>query len=208
MLKLTRREALLSSSAALVALPWEARADQGAAVKPYADTTAADTWMAQWDPQARDIKGALILRRFADPMYVVASPIEWGPTPDRKKDFPVVRVPVGFVTDFASIPQVFWQLLRPDGLYGYAAIVHDWLYWQQTLRRDKSDEILKLAMQEFEVDALTIGTIYGAVRLGGGFSWRGNAKLKMSGEKRLLKELPDDPKVRWSDWKKKPGVFV
>jgi len=30
----------------------------------------------------------------------------------------------------------------------------------------------------------------------------------MTGEKRLLKELPDDPKVRWSDWKKKPGVFV
>jgi hypothetical protein len=42
-------------------------------------------------------------------------------------------VPAGFVTDFASVPRFFWRLLPPAGngqaaAYGYAAVVHDWLY--------------------------------------------------------------------------------
>jgi hypothetical protein len=35
-----------------------------------------------------------------------------------------ITVPHGFVTDFASIPQPFWSLLSPHGLYSKAAIVH------------------------------------------------------------------------------------
>lgn len=208
MIKLTRREALLSSSAALTLLPWAAGAGPATPAEPYGDVAAADAWMAKWNPQARAVKGRLTLTRFADPMYVLASEIEWSPNEDRKQDFPVVKVPVGFVTDFASIPRAFWQLLRPDGLYGYAAIVHDWLYWQQTLPRAKSDEVLKLAMQDFQVDTVTVGSIYGGVRAGGGVAWKNNAKLKKAGEKRVLKLVPEDPTVRWNDWKKKPGVFL
>ena len=39
-----------------------------------------------------------------------------------------IRVPVGFVTDFASIPRVFWDWIPPTGAYGKAAVVHDYLY--------------------------------------------------------------------------------
>src|SRR5690348_12260167 len=40
----------------------------------------------------------------------------------------LIRVPVGFVTDFASVPRFFWRVLPPTGRYGKAAVVHDYLY--------------------------------------------------------------------------------
>ncbi|MCX6553376.1 MAG: DUF1353 domain-containing protein, partial [Acidobacteria bacterium] len=43
-----------------------------------------------------------------------------------------VLVRAGFVTDFASIPRLFWRLVPPTGdtgnPYGLAAVPHDWLY--------------------------------------------------------------------------------
>lgn len=38
-----------------------------------------------------------------------------------------VKVPKGFLTDGASVPRVFWSFLPPWGLYGQAAILHDFL---------------------------------------------------------------------------------
>ncbi|MGH7798799.1 MAG: DUF1353 domain-containing protein [Candidatus Binatia bacterium] len=49
-----------------------------------------------------------------------------------------LTVPIGFVTDFASIPQVFHYLLRQNGFYLLPAVVHDYLYWTQTCTRDQS----------------------------------------------------------------------
>jgi len=37
----------------------------------------------------------------------------------------IITVPVGFITDFASIPQIFWNILPPFGPYGKAAVIHD-----------------------------------------------------------------------------------
>ena len=49
-------------------------------------------------------------------------------------------MPTGFVTDFASIPPIFYSVLRPDGEYAYAAVIHDYLYWTQTRPREDADE--------------------------------------------------------------------
>lgn len=38
-----------------------------------------------------------------------------------------VEVHHGFITDGASVPQVFWSLLPPWGSYGQAAVLHDYL---------------------------------------------------------------------------------
>ena len=40
----------------------------------------------------------------------------------------VVEVPVGFMTDFASIPRLLWWLWPPAGPWAKAAALHDWLY--------------------------------------------------------------------------------
>lgn len=45
---------------------------------------------------------------------------------DLKHDY--VKIPKEFLTDFASIPRIFWIFLPPyQKLYGKAAIVHDYL---------------------------------------------------------------------------------
>lgn len=36
-------------------------------------------------------------------------------------------VPLGFITDLASVPRVLWALLPPHGRYAKAAILHDYL---------------------------------------------------------------------------------
>jgi hypothetical protein len=157
----------------------------------YADTRAADVWMRTWIDNVtlpdgtKAPRNTLHLTRFADPVYVVTKEMGWDPNPDQQGYMPV-RVPVGFVTDFASIPRPFWSMLKPDGLYSYAAIVHDYLYWQQTVQRATADEIFKFAMQDFKISSAIVDTIYLAVRGFGGSDWDQNLKLKESGERRVL----------------------
>jgi hypothetical protein len=172
---------------------------------PYADPAAAEDWIGKAIPFGA-ANGALLLGRFADRMYFTTGPIGW--SPDKGQEGPAaVEVPKGFVTDFASIPRVFWSVLPTDGNYAYSAILHDYLYWTQMGKREDADRVLQLSMGDFKVNALTIATIHRAVRLGGGFAWDGNRKLKKAGERRMLKRYPDDPTTRWADWKGKPGVF-
>jgi hypothetical protein len=159
--------------------------------------------MAAW-MDARGPEGPLYLGRFADPIYFVLTPISWKPNPGQEQ-YKEVTVPKGFITDLASIPQVFWSLLRPDGEYAYAAIIHDYLYWFQTRPRVETDTIFKLGMADFSIPAPTIESIFRAVRLGGGASWDNNARLRKAGEKRILKQFPSDPRIRWADWKRRPG---
>jgi hypothetical protein len=168
----------------------------------YTDKVAADKWIMQWMQSPRAATEPLHLGRFADRMYFLLKQIGWKPNPGQNA-MPV-RVPVGFVTDFASIPRVFWTLLPPDGLYTYPAILHDYLYWQQDVNREQADEILKFAMADFKVDPVTSETIFRGVRLGGEAAWSENAALKKSGEKRILKSWPTDPTIQWKDWKKRP----
>ena len=51
------------------------------------------------------------------------------------KDY--VHVPVGFITDFASVPWVLWSWLPSWGKYGKAAIIHDFLYQNEEIRSGK-----------------------------------------------------------------------
>ena len=37
----------------------------------------------------------------------------------------------GFITDLTSIPRIFWWILDRWGKYGFAAVIHDYLYWVQ-----------------------------------------------------------------------------
>jgi hypothetical protein len=191
------------------AAPPEFMAVQGTKSGP-----TVEQWMNAWmnrpidaqSPPVRNEEGALFIGRFVEPMYFLTKSIKWKPNADQT-EFSPVSVPVGFVTDLASIPRVFWSLLRPDGEYTFPAIVHDYLYWVQSTKRETADMILKMGMQDFGINTATINTIYDAVRVGGGASWNNNAALRMAGERRVLVRFPTDPRTRWKDWKKMPGVF-
>lgn len=201
-MELTRRR-FIQASLVMLASPSASPAES----QPYSDIEVTDRWITRWMDSLGASVTVLHLGRFADRMYFLRKEISWTPNPGEKA--PSVTVPVGFVTDFASIPQAFWSTgLAPDGDYTFPAILHDYLYWNQSVSRDEADDVLLFAMKEFRVPDVTRKLVYAGVRAGGGFAWSGNAKLKASGEKRQLKRLPTDPHIRWKEWKAQPDVFV
>lgn len=85
----------------------------------------------------------------------------------------VITVPVGFVTDFASIPQALWSILPPHGIYAKAAIVHDYLYEHGTKGRKYADDVFDEGMKVLGVPDFTRRSMYRAVRLFGGGRYNG-----------------------------------
>lgn len=66
-----------------------------------------------------------------------------------------VDVPVGYLSDGASVPRLFWWLLPPQGDYGQAAVLHDYLCEHLTqvkhgvtvpITRVQADDALRDAM--------------------------------------------------------------
>jgi hypothetical protein len=87
-----------------------------------------------------------------------------------------ICVTANFLTDGASVPRVFWNILSPFGEYFGAALIHDYLYSANNRRFDRatSDRIFLDAMKDAGVSWVKRHTIYRAVRLGGWRSFRGN----------------------------------
>lgn len=94
----------------------------------------------------------------------------------------LIRCPKGMVTDFASVPKLFWNILPPWGKYGKAALVHDFLYSHHRstrlgYSRSQADWILVQAMVDCGCNRLECIVIYLAVRLGGWKAWGPNEKI-------------------------------
>jgi hypothetical protein len=82
-----------------------------------------------------------------------------------------ITVPVGFMTDFASVPRLFWRLAPPWGLYSRAAVVHDWLYQSGAFDKETTDLIFKALMVRYGVPAWKAQLMYAAVKWFGGKAW-------------------------------------
>jgi hypothetical protein len=100
-------------------------------------------------------------------------------------DRPIV-VPAGFVTDFASIPRVFWAGLSPHGQYSRAAVLHDYLYWTQSCTRAQADKLFLLVMKQSGVSAANRQMIYGSTRAVGEGGWQRNAADRKAGFVRII----------------------
>ncbi len=92
----------------------------------------------------------------------------------------IIHVPKGFITDFASIPRVFWNILPPWGEYGKAAVVHDYLYRSDTYpyTRKESDEVFLEAMKVLGVAWWKRNIMYYAVRVFAGSVFRNKEEGK------------------------------
>jgi hypothetical protein len=149
---------------------------------------------------------------FADfDWYYTDGVIYW--LPNDGQNLPAVVVPSGFCTDLATIPQFFWSFgLPPTGRYAWAAIVHDFLYWDQTVAtREQANEILYTAMLDSGVPTITREAINLAVSVIPFFSrraWDRDTAAKQSGEKRFLAIYPPrDRIVSWLDWSRDASHF-
>lgn len=90
-----------------------------------------------------------------------------------------VAVPVGFETDFASVPWPAVMFIPKSGRYNSAAIVHDYLYSKQgkledgrVFTRAQVDKVFLEAMTDLGVNWFKRNIMYRAVRFGGGIPWK------------------------------------
>jgi hypothetical protein len=97
-----------------------------------------------------------------------------------------IVVPAGFVTDFASTPRALWSVLPPTGRYQLAAVVHDFLYWDQGCLREQADAIFRVAMSESNVNPRERDLMWRAVRQFGQSAWDGNTAAKRAGRPRIV----------------------
>lgn len=77
-----------------------------------------------------------------------------------------VVVPVGFITDLASIPWIVEFLFLSDDTRK-AAVVHDWLYCENTLSRKECDDLFYEALIESGVNKQHALAMWIGVRVGG-----------------------------------------
>lgn len=115
-----------------------------------------------------------------------------------------IVVPVGFVTDFASVPRPLWWWLSPHDYYSKAAIVHDYLYWTQRCSRQQSDNILLIAMEESDVPLAKRRAVYLGVRAGGWVAWDANQKERAQQRPRILnrQQLRFPDQITWDEYRK------
>ena len=76
-------------------------------------------------------------------------------------------VPVGFITDYASVPRtpfIYWIF---NGVANRAATLHDFLYSSASIPRKVADEIFLSAMIEDNTSDVKAYAMYFAVRLFG-----------------------------------------
>jgi hypothetical protein len=93
----------------------------------------------------------------------------------------LVRVPEGFITDFASIPRGLWNLWPPAaGKHSKAAVVHDVCYVRgyiesdlkhKKITRKDADDIFKEALDVAGCSWFTRQALYWGVRVGGSQAW-------------------------------------
>jgi len=85
-----------------------------------------------------------------------------------------IVVPACFLTDFASVPKLLWNIMPPTGTYGKAAVIHDYLYrTPKQASKDDADSVFLEAMKALGVGWWTRNTMYQGVHRFGGSSYKG-----------------------------------
>lgn len=113
----------------------------------------------------------LDLRADRPGVFVLLAPLIYKTTWNR-----VIKVPVGFETDFASIPRAVQVLpgFSPNGKSRSAAVLHDFLYSKGggDYPRSVCDSLFRHALVECGVARLTAMLMYLGVRAGGWATWK------------------------------------
>lgn len=89
----------------------------------------------------------------------------------------IITVPVGFYTDFASVPRFVPLMYALLGDTAHEpAVIHDWLYYSALVPRDIADRVLLEAMKYIGIPYWRSFLIYAGVRVGGWKAWNEHRK--------------------------------
>lgn len=93
----------------------------------------------------------------------------------------------GTITDFASVPRIFrWLIDKDDQGITIPALAHDMLYQSHWTSRRVADAIFLNLMRYRRAPWWRRTFAYMAVRLGGGFPWRGKKQREVQKTQREL----------------------
>ena len=162
------------------------------------------------EQQDKSFFGMPLFGAFADFDYkYLISPFSWKAQDEDALVTSEIVVPKGFVTDFASVPRMFWSFVPKDGAHTAPAILHDWLYWHQDdIPRDTADRLFLDTMKYMNVKKRYRMVMYKTLQVFGGAAWEANAKAKAGGESRILRKFPDDVSISWDEWKQNAQNFM
>jgi hypothetical protein len=99
-----------------------------------------------------------------------------------------ITVKKGLVSDGASVPKVFWNIIGSPftGAYTLPALVHDALYMSEAVDRSEADAIFFDLMEQSGVSFLKRYVMYYAVRVGGYFVWNKHDTDTVNYNKRFI----------------------
>ncbi|MFM4719143.1 DUF1353 domain-containing protein [Aeromonas bivalvium] len=135
------------------------------------------------------------------PLFLVTYPLRYSINDGRHE----IVVPIGFVSDLASIPKALWWWQSPHEATMAPAIIHDYLYWEQSCTKDEADAVMYLAMQDLSVKG--IAAVYVGIRTPiAKTAWARNTQARTKGETRFftrayaehVKGGTLDPKATWA----------
>ena len=72
-------------------------------------------------------------------------------------------VPVGFISDGATVPRIFWPLFPPIGRYLKATLVHDY-YLTKGYERKQCDLWFRECLEELSISPWRVTAMFYAVR--------------------------------------------
>ena len=106
----------------------------------------------------------------------------------------IVVVPVGFITDFTSVPKLFWGIFPKWDRYGKASVVHDYLYYSHEKTQEEADYIFYEGMIVLGVEEYKAKMLYAAVKVFGKSRYNEPKSLIMSHLGNNI-EIPDMKKL-------------
>lgn len=94
----------------------------------------------------------------------------------------------GFVTDGASVPKLFWNIIGSPftGNYTRAGIIHDALYASKILPRKQCDSIFFKIIKECGGSWLERTLMWAGVRIFGGFAWKKHTSSSVIENRKLI----------------------
>ena len=94
----------------------------------------------------------------------------------------IIKIPPGTITNFASVPRIFWPIISPIDNHAKAAVIHDYCYYIQYDKKKECDDLFLEGMTVLGVKKWKRYCMYWSVRL---FAWIPWLKAKTRHYKRL-----------------------
>lgn len=108
----------------------------------------------------------------------------------------ILTVPIGFYTDFASVPRLGLIYSMLGDLAHQPAVIHDWIYYSAITTKEVADLVLLEAMEVIGLPVWRRYPIYWGVKFGGFHAWNQHRKdgHPEAGRFKTTPDIADKPK--------------